>query len=179
MTHTELIHHRVVDECAFSAFIITSITCLGFSDGRQMVEDVCQEAFIDGFRNLAALRRDESFPAWLRTIARHRALAALKQRNRQAALGPQTLAGMEEIFTAIERMPGVDFTERVAALRTCFEQLPDAMRDCCRLHYFDGQRTADIAERLGQSLAAVLKRLQRARETLGDCIERRPGLENT
>jgi RNA polymerase sigma factor (sigma-70 family) len=150
----------------------------GIVDDHALVEDVCQEAFIEGFRNLAALRRDESFPAWLRAIARHRALAALKQRHRETVLGPETVAGMEEVFAAIERMPGVDFTERVAALRTCFEQLPDAMRDCCRLHYFDGQRTADIAERLGQSLAAVLKRLQRARETLGDCIGRRLGLED-
>jgi len=46
----------------------------GIVDDHALVEDVCQEAFIDGFRNLAALRRDESFPAWLRTIARHRAL---------------------------------------------------------------------------------------------------------
>jgi RNA polymerase sigma-70 factor len=143
-----------------------------------LAEDVCQEAFIEGFRNLAALRRDESFPAWLRTIARHRALAALKQRQREAVLGPETVAGMEEVFTAIERTPGGGFTDRVAALRTCFEQLPEPMRDCCRLHYFDGQRTADIAERLGQSLAAVLKRLQRAREVLGDCIGRRLGLED-
>ncbi|MBA3700636.1 MAG: sigma-70 family RNA polymerase sigma factor [Planctomycetes bacterium] len=150
----------------------------GIVDDHALVEDVCQEAFIDGFRNLAALRRDESFPAWLRTIARHRALAALRQRNREAVLSPATIAGMEEVFTAIEQTPGVGFSDRVAALRTCVDQLPDAMRDCCRLHYFDGQRTADIAERLGQSLAAVLKRLQRAREVLGDCIGRRLGLED-
>lgn len=149
----------------------------GIIDDHALVEDVCQEAFIEGFRNLSALRRDESFPAWLRTIARHRAFAALKQRGREAVLGPETVAGMEEVFSGIEQTPGSGFTDRVQALRTCFDQLPEPMRDCCRLHYFDGERTADIAERLGQSLAAVLKRLQRAREALGECIGRRLGLE--
>lgn len=149
----------------------------GIIDDHALVEDVCQEAFIEGFRNLAALRRDESYPAWLRTIARHRALAALKQRNREAALGPETVAGMEEVFLAIERTSGGSFRERVAALRSCIDLLPQSMRECCHLHYFDGERTADIAARLGLSLAAVLKRLQRTREALGDCIGRRLGLE--
>jgi len=44
---------------------------------------------------------------------------------------------------------------------------------CCRLHYFEGRSTKEISERLQASLAAVLKRLERARIALGACVEKR------
>jgi RNA polymerase sigma-70 factor (ECF subfamily) len=143
-----------------------------------VVDDVCQETFIEAYRHLNELRRDESFPAWIRTIARHRVFAVARQRQREPALGAQVIAGLEEVFTAVDRNAGETFTEKLNALRACFDELPVVMRDCCRQHYFDGERVSDIAEKLGQSLSAILKRLQRAREALGDCITKRLQLDH-
>ena len=143
------------------------------TDDPALVDDVCQEAFIEAYRHLSELRRDESFPAWIRTIARNRVFAIARQRQREPALGAQVLAGLEEIFSAVDRHSGESFAVKVNALRACFEELPLVMRDCCRQHYFDGLRVSDIADKLGQSLSAILKRLQRSREALGDCITKR------
>jgi DNA-directed RNA polymerase specialized sigma24 family protein len=52
----------------------------------------------------------------------------------------------------------------------CYERLPEALRTVCRLHYFEGQKAWEIAENLTVNLAAVLKRLERARNALRDCV---------
>jgi DNA-directed RNA polymerase specialized sigma24 family protein len=38
------------------------------------------------------------------------------------------------------------------------------------LHYFEGQKAWQIAEGLAVNLTAVLKRLERARHALRDCV---------
>lgn len=145
----------------------------GLVQDHALAEDVCQEAFIIGFRKLSSLRKQESFPAWLRVIARNVAVAALRSRQRETELHPEVIAGMEEVFTAIERSQGENgWRARVQALRSCFDALPEPLRACCSMHYFDGRSTSDIAGVLGASLAAVLKRLQRSREALALCIAR-------
>ena len=44
-------------------------------------EDVTQDTFVSAFQSLKDLRSDDSFPAWLHSIARNRALARLRERN--------------------------------------------------------------------------------------------------
>ena len=46
-------------------------------------------------------------------------------------------------------------------------ELDPIPREVLILHYFSGHSTAEIAKAMGVSQAAVLKRLQRAREALG------------
>jgi DNA-directed RNA polymerase specialized sigma24 family protein len=47
----------------------------------------------------------------------------------------------------------------------------------CRLHYFDNRRAWQIAEALSLNLATVLKRLERARAAIRDCVESRIAAE--
>ena len=152
----------------------------GLVSDHALAEDICQEAFIQGYKKLPTLEKRDSFPAWLRTIARHAAFAALRKRSREPAVQAEVLAGMEDVFVALDRDPSgvTSWSERVAALRECFDLLPAQLQACCQLHYFDGRATNDIAGLLDSSLAAVLKRLQRAREALADCIGRRLKLED-
>jgi RNA polymerase sigma-70 factor (ECF subfamily) len=145
----------------------------GLVHDHALAEDVCQEAFIQGFRKLSTLQKQDSFAAWIRAIARNAAFGELRRRGREAPTQPALIAGMEEVFTALDRDDGGGWQSRVQALRACFDLLPEPLRACCRLHYFDGRATADIASSIGSSLAAVLKRLQRAREALATCIGRR------
>ncbi len=146
----------------------------GLVHDHALAEDVCQEAFIQGYRKLATLQKQDSFAAWIRVIARNVAFGELRRRQREPSVRPEIIAGMEEVFTALDRGEGeLGWQARVQALRACFDLLPEPLRACCRLHYFDGRATNDIADAIGSSLAAVLKRLQRAREALGACIGKR------
>ena len=53
------------------------------------------------------------------------------------------------------------------------------MRSAFELHYMEHKTAAEVAALLSTSLNAVLKRLQRAREALADCIERKLGMDHS
>ena len=68
-----------------------------------------------------------------------------------------------------------DFGKKLDALRDCVEALPDSYREPVELHYREDLPVATIASRLDHGLEAVKKRLQRARQRLLDCINRKLG----
>ena len=84
---------------------------------------------------------------------------------------------MEDVFRAADgHGTGDTWRERVGGLRECLERLPETMKEVCRLHYFRGLTAKGIGSRIGAKLGTVLKRLERARKLLRECIERRLGL---
>ncbi len=152
----------------------------GLVGDASLAEDICQDAFVQAYRRLGQLKEKGAFPAWLRAIGRNLALAELKRRRRETAVDPQVLAGMEDVFAALDANPdGNAWEERALQVRSCFDRLPEPLRECCRLHYFKGFSAREAAEALGTSLAAVLKRLERARTALLKCVEDRLRLEET
>lgn len=141
-------------------------------------EDLCQEAFIQGYRQLSALKEKRLFPSWLRSIARNLAFAYLRRQGREVATDPEVLAGMEEVFAHLEvNVSGALWQERARVVGECLELLPEPLKACCKLHYFESQSTKDIAAALQTSLAAVLKRLERARLSIAKCVEKKLALE--
>ena len=159
-------------EAMLNAFV------LGLVRDPSLAEDVCQEAFVQGFRQLSTLKQKHLFPAWLRTIARNLALAELARRKLEVSVDPELLQGMEDVFSALDRNTSQSlWQERVAVIDGCLDSLPDSLRDCCRLHYFESYSAKAIAEALQISLAAALKRLERARSAIGTCVERKLALK--
>ncbi|HYE05898.1 MAG TPA: RNA polymerase sigma factor [Planctomycetota bacterium] len=150
----------------------------GLVGDRALADDVCQEAFVQGYRHLARLERRESFAAWLRTIARNIAFDHLRRRERTTAMEPEAVATLDAAFARLDRhAENPDWAERLGALRACFDELSAPLQATCRMHYYNGVPTAAIAEHLGTSLVAVLKRLQRGREALAACIGKRLRLD--
>jgi RNA polymerase sigma-70 factor (ECF subfamily) len=144
---------------------------LGLVRDPSLTDDICQEAFIQGFRHLAQLKKKEAFPAWLRTIARHFAWAEMRRRGRE-------VQGMEDVFSALDPSPDAStWAERARQVRECFEHLPDTLKSCCRLFYFENRSVKEAAAALKTSLAAALKRLERARTAIGACVEERLKLD--
>lgn len=151
---------------------------LGLVRDPSLSDDICQEAFIQGFRHLAQLKKKEAFPAWLRTIARHFAWAEMRRRGREVATDPELLQGMEDVFAALDPNPDAStWAERARQVRECFERLPDTLKACCRLFYYENRSVKEAAARLQTSLAAALKRLERARTAIGACVQERLKLD--
>ena len=143
-----------------------------------LAEEIAQEAFIQAYRKFDTLKRKEAFAAWLRIIARNTAFAALKRRGREIPTDPEVLQGMEEVFSVLDsRELGEDWEQRVAVVKSCFEALPETLHAVCKLHYFEDRLARDIAGLLRISLAAVLKRLERARHAIRQCVEKNLKLE--
>ena len=150
----------------------------GLVGDRELVEDIAQEAFVQAYRKLDTLKKKEAFAAWLRTIARNMAFAELRRRGREVPTDPEILQGMEDVFSVFDsRKPGEDWKDRVKVVEDCLESLPENLQSVCKLHYLEERLAKDVASFLRISLAAVLKRLERARDWIRKCVEKRIGIE--
>lgn len=145
---------------------------LSIVSDHKLAEDVAQQSFLIAYRKIDSLKDPEAFPAWLRGIARLEALAALRRRDREFPVEPLVLQQLDEAYRRFEEQrPAETWEERFHLVEECFERLPEAMQTVCRLHYFEGQKAWQIAEALALNLTAVLKRLERARTALRDCVQ--------
>jgi RNA polymerase sigma-70 factor (ECF subfamily) len=141
---------------------------------RALAEDVAQQSFLIAYRKLDELHDPAAFPAWLRGIARLEALSALRRQARELPHEPAALQQLDDAYRLFEEArPAENWEERFAHLRDCFDQLPGPLREVCQRHYFEDAKARDIAAALEASLAAVLKRLERARTALRECIQQK------
>jgi RNA polymerase sigma factor (sigma-70 family) len=151
---------------------------LGLVRDPMLAEDIVQDALVIGFQKLATLQHKERFGAWLRVIARNLAFAELKRRNRETPADQAVLEGMEDVFAAFDQTrQGETWEERVRIVEDCFHRLPEKLQEVCRLHYFEDQSLRQIVEKLRLGLDAVKKRLERARDAIRECAERRLRLD--
>lgn len=149
-----------------------------FVHDAQLAEDIAQESFLIAYQKLAALRDPDGFGPWLRRIARLQILTTLRERSPEIAFEPALLDGIENVFASLEQQAPADlWPDRLQLVENCFQQLPDKLREACRLHYFEDRATQAIADFLQLSLAAVLKRLERARDSIRDCVQKQLKLE--
>ncbi|MCH8205245.1 MAG: RNA polymerase sigma factor, partial [Candidatus Hydrogenedentes bacterium] len=132
-----------------------------FTTNHADAEDVSQDAFLKAYTSLDTLREPAKFEGWLIAIARNSALRAVKkhQRDKEREQEAQVPAAVRTVDPAREELYDL--------LGEKMEALDEPHREVLMLHYFAGKRTREIAGLLDVSQAAVLKRLQRAREALG------------
>jgi RNA polymerase sigma-70 factor (ECF subfamily) len=136
-------------------------------------QDIAQETFISAFAALKDLRSAETFPSWLRKIARNQALAWWKEQSRFAPLEDAGVlrSPIEASETEMEdeRREADAFQ---AEVRKVVSSLSDALRFPLLLCYLDGIPTAEAARFLGISEGAVRKRLHDGKKKLQERIVR-------
>ena len=149
-----------------------------FVHDAQLAEDIAQETFLIAYRKLAALDSPESFGVWLRRIARLEIFNALRGRSPEIPFEPAVLEGIDTVFASLDQQSSTEkWQERFGLVEECFQALPAKLQEVCRLHYFEDQRAQAIADSLHLGLAAVLKRLERARDAIRDCVQNRLKLD--
>lgn len=136
---------------------------LGGRRARCDAEDVAQQTFLQGFRELRGHRADGPFAAWLFAIVRRTCLNHLRAERRRAArvtrvTPPTGPARPDELAAAAEgRMRLWDIARR---------ELPERQCTALWLHYAEGLPVAAIAVVLERSPAAVKLLLHRGRRRL-------------
>ena len=151
-----------------------------FISDHKLAEDVAQQSFLIAYRKIGSLKDPEAFPAWLRGIARLEALATLRRRDREFPVEPMVLQQLDEAYRRFEQqIPAETWEERFHLVEECYQRLPEPLQTVCRLHYFEGHKAWQIAETLTVNLTAVLKRLERARNALRDCVRSKLSAEST
>ena len=127
-------------------------------------QDVTQEVFLQAYRDLRSLRRWESFCFWIYRIA-HRCCAQCF-RARAKRVAREFIDDQNPDLIDVPSLESYRADKLDESVRESLDSLPEAYREVLLLHYFGGMTSRDIAEALGISPTAVLKRLSRARGQL-------------
>ena len=145
---------------------------LGVMHTEDGAAEVTQQTFVRAYESLAAWRGTK-MGAWLGIIAVHTALKLLdKERRRRTSsldeLPPHTIdaAGSEPAESSYSE----EHEARLQQMEAAIASLPEQDQQLLRLHYYEQQKTADIARRTGLSQSNVLVKLHRIRERLKNIL---------
>ena len=131
----------------------------GVLQNRAEAEDVVQDAFIKAWKSRWRVRDPEKFPAWLATIARHRACDVFRARR--------TIPLSDELDEAAD--PANDDAsagDLTGEVHAALASLPETHRLAITLRYFDALDYATIEQTLGLTNGALRGILGRALQTM-------------
>ena len=140
----------------------------GILQKREEAEDVVQDSLVKAWKMRWRVRDAEKFPAWLCTIARHRAHDLLRKRR--------TVAFTQEVIETAE----ADTPDSAAVdeqLHSALAALPELHRAALTLRYFEEMDYPTIENRLGLTNGALRGILGRALVSLRKQL--RPALAST
>ena len=136
----------------------------------QVADDLTQQSFLACVEGRAAIRQDGSFRAYLFGIARRKLLDHLRQKDRLARM--MSFRAAQGPGTQLTPSGVVAMRQEQRLLLRALEALPPEMHVTLMLFYWEGLSTSEIAGALEITVTAVTSRLSRARERLGQTIER-------
>ncbi len=161
---------RAGDESAFAALVrayqdVAVAYATALLGDPHLAEDAAQEAFVDAWRALPALREPAAFAAWLRTIVfKHCDRVTRRRRIVTTALPLDAARDVPAPTPSPHEL--VEAGETRASLQAAIATLPDGERAAVLLHYMGGRSHAAVAEFLGVTANAVKTRLYAARRRL-------------
>ena len=133
-------------------------------------EDLTQEVFLLAFRK--KVRPGAGMRQWLRRVARNLAMNGLRKK-RPVLLAAEDLERAAESVSskANEQLP--EFSEELAALRKCMQELKPPDGQILAERYEEGRSLSQIAAQVKQSVGYIKQRMFRLRRRLAECIKRR------
>jgi len=125
----------------------------------ELAAEVTQQTFVKAYEQMDFWRGQQLGP-WLVAIALHTALHILDREKRWRS---------QPIERYSDDMPDSfdeEREEKIRQMEDALGRLPEQEQQLIRLHYYEKQRTADIAQQTGLSQQNVLVKLHRIREKL-------------
>jgi len=129
---------------------------------KEVAEDLRQEIFIKMYANLSKLKELDKFTSWLKSITYNTCRSWLSRQKETVPVDSLTDAQHPTVSIDEE----VEHREHRNLLRQMVDQLPLDYRVVIELHYFEGQRVAQIAEFLELPESTVKWRIHKARKML-------------
>lgn len=126
----------------------------GILQNREEAEDAVQDALVKAWKSRWRVRDPEKFPAWLCTIARHRARDVFRKRRAFEVGHASSLPDATETVA-----PPFDLDRQ---LHSALAELPELHRSALTLRYFEELDYASIEKLLGISNGALRGILGRA-----------------
>ena len=133
---------------------------VGHIVGRQDVDDLLQQVWLDVYLKLHTLRNLRAFRAWIYRIARDKAYASCRRKR------PVTVEYVDQESPNEERGEPVFSREEIAGVHRCLQQLSLKHREVMMLRFFENMAYEEIAETLCCSVGTVRSRIYYARRAL-------------
>lgn len=139
-------------------------------------DDLIQDIAVAVFESFDSYDPGRPFDKWALGVARNQFKTYLRKRKRdreRLVFDDETVACVEKAFAdePVEEIRKLDF------LKECVGELGDRGRQLCEMRYQDELKPGAISEKLGMPGTAIRKALQRAREQLRLCVERKATAE--
>lgn len=132
--------------------------------------DVVQETAVALWRAVEKYDPSRPFGPWACRFALNEARLHLRSEARRRVQLEEDVA---ELLDARRVELAKPLDTRREHLRDCLERLPEDQRELVRDYYFNDEKIEHLATRIGRGTEAVYKSLQRIRQTLHHCIERK------
>ncbi|MDA3874385.1 MAG: sigma-70 family RNA polymerase sigma factor [Kiritimatiellae bacterium] len=137
---------------------------------RSVADDLFQETCLDALRLQHKFKEGTNFGAWVRSIARIRALRHRRARGKHpVSFSPELMEKLSATWETL--MPVEQEPDREAALSACMQDLQEHHRDVLHRRYAERQSHQIIADHLNRSVESVKMLTSRLRKRLRLCIE--------
>ena len=130
-------------------------------------EDLISEVFLEIWRNAGKFEGRSAVSTWMLSIARFKALSALRKRT-EDELDDETAAAIED--QADDPEVTVAKKDKGAALRDCLNALSAEHREVIDLVYYHEKSVEDVAKIVGIPEATVKTRMFYARKKLSELL---------
>ncbi len=136
---------------------------------RALAEEAVQEAYVQIWAHAGEYRSRLGHPlAWMSSIARYRALDALRRQPEQLSLDDE--AGSAGAAVAAS-LASHDKPAPEAALDRCMERLPGETRRALELAFVEGYTHAELSRRLRVPLGTLKSWIRRGLARLRECLD--------
>jgi RNA polymerase sigma-70 factor (ECF subfamily) len=130
-------------------------------------QDICQEAFLAGFKNIPNFRGESSFSTYLYKIALN-ACSKYQHKKKYNPL-PQSDGDICLQDKSADALPPYERTlnaDRVKAIKSALDTLPSGQKEVVVLKDIEGLTYQEISQALDMSIQTVRTNLARGRESL-------------
>lgn len=131
-------------------------------------EDLISEVFLDVWRQAGRFEGRSQVSTWLLSIARFKALSALRKRP-DAELDEETAGAIED--TADTPEVAIQKKDKSQALRECLKSLSPEHREVIDLVYYHEKSIEEVAEIVGIPENTVKTRMFYARKRLSELLK--------
>lgn len=166
------------DEQAFCSLVkkyqrLVYATCFRLVKSPSDAEDLTQDVFVEIFRSLSLIRKDNDLSGWIFKIAFNKSLSFLRKHNPVKRSNSVSIDSssheLERIHRQVEPNSPHHTLEEEETRRVVFQaldQLPENQRKVILLHKFENFSQKEICEQMGLSLVSVESLIYRAKTNL-------------
>ena len=133
-------------------------------------EDLISEVFLDVWRQAGKFEGRSAVSTWLLSIARFKALSALRRRPEEE-LDDETAGAIED--HADDPEVALAKKDKAAAMRECLSELSNEHREIIDLVYYHEKSVEEVAAIVGIPEATVKTRMFYARKKLSELLKER------